>query len=82
LEEKIKSIVRDYNTHTIDTIIPTALTVMLWMALQSLITEGAKQYLPSMAVWQLSAVEAFIASYGLYWFAKKKNGEIKTEVAL
>lgn len=74
MEEKIKSIVKDYNSHTMDTILPAFFTVMLWMSLQSLITEGAAKYIPAMASWQLSSVEVFIASYGLWWIAKKKNG--------
>jgi hypothetical protein len=79
MEEKIKAIVKDYNSHTMDTILPAFFTVMLWMSLQSLITEGVAKYIPAMASWQLSSVEVLTASYGLWWIAKKKNGDGKNE---
>lgn len=76
LEKKVKGIVQEYNNYAMDILLPTALTVMLWMSMQSLIAEGVKQYLPSMATWQLATVEVFAASFGLYFVAKNKNKEV------
>ena len=81
MEAKIKNVFNDYNKHAAANLPSIFFTVMLWIGAQSLITEGAKQYLPSLATWQLAAVEVFIASYGLWYFSRRKNEpESKTEV--
>ena len=76
LDKLFKGITTDYALHTRDLILPVALTAMMWQALQSLINEGAKAYLPSLAVWQIATIEIFVASYGLWAVTreKKKNG--------
>lgn len=74
MEEAVKKVVREYTVHAQDVVLSSFFTVMLWISLQKIIEEAAKNYLPSLASWQLAAVEVFIASYGLWWLAKRNGG--------
>jgi len=71
LEEQVKKVVQEYTVHAQDVVLPSFFTVMLWISLQKIIEEAAKNYLPLLASWQLAVVEVFIASYGLWWIAKR-----------
>jgi len=42
-------------------------TVMMWMSAQTLIQEAVKQYAPALQTWQLSLLEIFVASFGLFF---------------
>ena len=69
----MKEVTTEYTLHAQDLVLTSFLTVMLWIALQNLITEFVTRYLPELAMWQISAVEVFIASYGLWIVAKRKE---------
>ena len=69
----VKEVTNDYTVHAQDLVLTSFFTVMIWIALQNLITEFVARYLPGLAIWQVATVEVFIASYGLWMVAKRKE---------
>ena len=81
MEDKLKNVLNDYNRHAAENIPSIFCTVMLWAGAQSLINDAAKTYLPNMPIWQISAVEIFFASYGLWYISRQKNGKMTNGIS-
>lgn len=73
MPKRLKTIVDEYNKHAAGIIPTTLFTVMLWLAAQNLINEAVKDYAPMMQVWQVAAIEIFVASFGLWFVTKSKE---------
>jgi hypothetical protein len=77
---RIGIVVEKYNKHASDIIPVTFLTVMLWISAQGLIDEGVRVYAPTFPKWQISLLEMFLASFGLWFITLKKeekNGDME-----